>query len=45
MIIRGLLATVTKGLRFSFRGDLDSGLCFCGFGAKPPTYGLGDRTL
>ena len=35
---QGLLAMVTKGL--SFGGDLDSGLHFCGLGARPHTCGL-----
>ena len=29
----------------SFRGDLGSGLCFCGPGARPHTWGLGQDSV
>ena len=38
--IRGLLPRLHRG-SVSFGGDLDSGICFCGLGAKPPTCDLG----
>ena len=41
--IRWLLARFQRG-SVSFGGDLDSGLHFCGLGARPHTCGLGGRT-
>ena len=43
VMIRGLLARLQSG-SVSFRGDLDSGLRFCGLGAKPCPCGLPGRT-
>ena len=41
--IRGLLATESGTV--SFRGDLGSGLCFCGLGARRHTWGLGQDSV
>jgi len=42
--IRGLFATVTMG-PVNSRGDLGSGLHFCGLGARPRTCDLGMELL
>ena len=44
-MIRGFCQTLKRG-SISFLGEVDSGLCFCGLGTSPCTYGLGqDSTL
>ena len=37
---QGLLTRLQRG-SVSFGGDLGSGLCFCGLGARPHSCGLG----